>query len=200
MPQSAKRSTKIVEGCRNMSRWDEYDRMLERFEQGRRDITENNARAALAPNDDVIENWNKKADEVLSLVKDGVLQTDEWSINKANWVEFKTGSFRGRSLNVSDVISEKRVLNYLSNHGLTVTTNEISTLMFNISNLNAEKTKKFLKQYISERKASLQNKHPDIVPSPSSRTTSIHYDNLAPNQPRKKARLFSRIINYLFGN
>lgn len=182
-----------------MSRWDEYDRMLERFEQGRRDITENSARAALAPNDDVIENWNKKADEVLSLVEDGVLQTDEWSINRANWVEFKTGSFRGRSLNVSDVISEKRVLTYLSNHGLTVTPNEISALMSEISNLNAEKTKKFLKHYISKRKTSSQNKHLEVIRSPSSRKPSIQYDNFNPTQPRKKVRLLTRIINYIFG-
>lgn len=182
-----------------MSRWDEYDRMLERFEQGRRDITENSARAALAPNDDVIENWNKKADEVLSLVEDGVLQTDEWSINRANWVEFKTGSFRGRSLNVSDVISEKRVLTYLSKHGLTVTPNEISALMSEISNLNAEKTKKFLKHYISKRKTSSQNKHLEVIRSPSSRKPSIQYDNFNPTQPRKKVRLLTRIINYIFG-
>jgi hypothetical protein len=183
-----------------MSRWDEYDRMLERFEQGRKDIAENNTRAAMVPNDDVIENWNKKAEEVLSLIKDGVVKTDEWSINKANWVEFKTGSFRGRSLNVSNVVSEKRVLNYLKNHGLTVTPIEFSALMSDLNDLNAEKSKLFLKHYILQRKTSSQKNHYDVGQSPPSRTTRIRYDSLVQIQPRKKASLLSKIINYIFGD
>lgn len=182
-----------------MSRWDEYDRMLERFEQGRMAIAENNARDAIAPNDDVIENWNEKTKEVLSLINNGVVKTDEWSVNKANWVEFKTGSFRGRSLNVSYVISEKRVTNYLSNHGITITNSEISALMDDLDGLNAEKSKIFLKNYILKNKTSSRVKHRSVTPSPPSHTNNSRFDSQSRPLPCKKPSLLSKIINFIFG-
>ncbi|MDO6536258.1 hypothetical protein [Alteromonas stellipolaris] len=182
-----------------MSRWDEYDRMFERIEQGRRDIAENNSRAAIAPNEDVVTNWNEKIEEVTSLIETGVLETEEWCVSNSNWVEFKTGGFRGRSLNVSRIITENRVLKYLSNYGLSVTEAELTNLMSNIKSLNADDSKKFLKKYILQRKMSpckSDNKKLNLYSEQiQSDTVSIQKEQKA----SKKNTLVSKIVTVLFG-
>lgn len=94
-----------------MSRWDEYDRMIERIEEGRRRIAEYNEsyHAQIAPSTpstaltpEEIEQWRKAKDDVAQLIRHGTILSEEWKLLNSGWVEFTSGQLQRRSFYVKN--------------------------------------------------------------------------------------------------
>jgi len=180
-------------------RWDEYDSMFDHSDTSWSNLAGDNKESDIKPNDEVINNWNKKTEEVISLVEKGVTGTDEWCITNSNWVEFKTGGFTGRSFSVSSIVTEERVVKYLSNHKVKLTKSEMIKLMREVSNLNATDSKTVLKKYILKRKEKAIPLNLENVDPPNEAVRRTPEKSLTSGVTLKKNSILSVVINYIFG-
>ncbi|KZZ14537.1 hypothetical protein A3750_14280 [Oleiphilus sp. HI0079] len=132
-----------------MSRWDEFDRMQERVEEGIQKIKDNTERfnqVAGYLSDEQKKKWNLQKSSILDQIKDGKTFGDDWSLNGA-WVDLPGK----RMFKVPDDllrINEERVKAFLRAHKVHLTKSEIKDLTGMVFSMSDDEAKSRLKAII----------------------------------------------------
>jgi len=183
------------------SQWGELE---QRLEDRQLEIKENSRRAKITSNETTLDKlWKTKTVEISNLLEQGITQTEEWHIKNSNWVELKAGDFAGRSFLVAELITENRVIKYLSKHEIKISPPELALLMGTLSSLKAADAKNELKKYILKAKYSSYDRS---KAKPQKYILVSEHNVKLKKKPRKHNAetkgnngLFSKIFNYLFG-
>lgn len=125
-----------------MSRWDEYDRMYERIEAGKKNIKENSYEL-VKPSEETLSCWNDKKNQISMAIENGIFETAEWFVTNSMWVEFKSGSYLGRSFYAKENVFNYKLLLHCIDNDLYLSDEEFSDLLnkldcCDISKINSE--------------------------------------------------------------
>lgn len=134
-----------------MSIADDYEKMLERIDEGRsaRSSTrpaESIIPAPPAPTEEEIIQWNEDKKKALEIIRTGCTMTHEWEL-KSGWVEF----FNGRSFKLTEdlpEINDMRIKRYFQSHHIPVTKKMVQALTKKHFDKTASEVKAILKSII----------------------------------------------------
>ena len=135
-----------------MSRWDEYDRMLERLEE-RREIVRQNTEEynkiienSPPPTEQEILNWKNTQERILEKIREGATSGDDWVLNN-RWVEL---SYRRAFLLKENLpaINDDRIRKFMNSHGLNPSNKTIQKIRKNVFLLGECDAKNKIKEII----------------------------------------------------